>query len=307
MELPNKVEESQLSDYRKAGKIAAIALHHGASMMKPGARIVDILDAVEEKIAEFGVIPAFPAQMSRNTVAAHFCPVHEDKETLEVGDCVKIDVGVHVNGCVGDNALTVDLSEEGKWAELCKASKDARDAAIKSLHPDITPNEIGTTVQEVITSHGFEPIRNLCGHGVAPFQIHTKPSIPSYPNNDQTKIPENHVIAIEPFATTGEGLIKNGDDSTIFMQVEQGKPRSQMAREVLKEIQKHQGLPFTTRWISRVLGEGKTRFGLKELLQYGIIADYPPLPEQSGGWVAQFENTILIKDKPEIFTKLPED
>lgn len=299
----NYVPEELLPFYRKAGNAAATGLQHGATLVKEGARPVEILDAIEEKIKSLGAGIGFPAQLSINECAAHACADDNDETVLKEGDVVKLDCGAHVNGCIGDNALTVDLSTNGQWTELLKASKEARDTVIKSLHPGITPNEIGTTAQEVIESYGYRPVRNLCGHGLAPYVIHTSPSVPSYPNNVKTPIEEDHVIAIEPFATDGEGLIENGPNTTLFSQIRKAKPRSQIARDVLKHIEQYEGLPFTTRWLTRALGEGKTRYGLKELLAMGIINKYAPLPEVSKGTVAQFENTVLVKDKPEIFTR----
>lgn len=300
----NFVPEELLPSYRKAGKIAAEALKLGASMITPGAKVVDILDAVENHIRKLGGVPAFPAQISINEVAAHFCPDDTDETLLQVGDLVKLDCGAHVDGCVGDNAVTIDLSENAKHTDLIAASREARDAAIKKVHAGITPHEIGSIVHEVIASYGFEPIRNLSGHGVGQFIIHTSPSVPNYPNNDQNPIEADHVIAIEPFATTGQGLIYNGSNPTVFAQAGRGRPRSQMAREVLKQIETYGGLPFTTRWLTRKLGEGKTRFGLRELERIGAIVSYPPLPEKGGGLVAQSEHTVLVRDKPIIFTQL---
>lgn len=301
----NIVTEEQLPHYRKAGKIAATALQYGAALIKPGAKVIDILDAVEKRIHELGGEIAFPAQISINEIAAHFCPEEGDETTIKDGMLVKLDCGAHVEGCVGDNAVTVDVG--GTHADLVKASREARDEAIKLVKPGVTPHEIGKKVQEIITKYGFEPIRNLSGHGVGPYLIHTNPSIPNYPNNDDSPLAENSVIAIEPFATTGKGMIYNASNSTLFSQVMRGRPRSQMARDVLKEIEKFKGLPFTTRWLTRKLGEGKTKFGIRELLKIGVLHEYPPLPEKAGGLVSQSEHTVLVKDPVEILTKLPED
>lgn len=297
---PNYVAPELLEDYRKAGKIASIALEFGASLIKPGVKVVEVLDKVEERIKELGAYPAFPAQISLNEVAAHFCPEANDNIAFKEGDIVKLDVGAHVNGCVGDNALTVDL---GSHKELVQASKEARDEAVKLATPGRELHEIGKKIHEVITSYGFTPIKNLSGHGVGVYKIHTSPSVPNYPNNDSTKLEEDHVIAIEPFATDGSGMIFNSDNATLFSQISTSKPRSQMARAVLKEIAQYKGLPFTTRWVSRVLGEGRTRYGIKELKQLGIIHEFPPLPERAGGLVSQHEHTVLVKDKPEILTR----
>lgn len=285
-----------LKKYEQAGKIAAQALYFGADLIKPGAKVVDILDQVEKFIQEKGAKPAFPAQIAINHIAAHFCPSEDDETVITQTDVVKLDVGVHVNGYVGDNALTINLDKDNQQKQkLVEASKAARDAAISKIKAGITLHEIGMIIQEEITKRGFEPVRNLSGHGVDQYIIHTKPSIPNHANGDTFKLEEGMVIAIEPFATTGKGMIHNASDATLFAIQKIKSVRSPIAREALELIKEFNGLPFTTRWLSRKLGIGKARLAIKQLLIAGILHDYPPLPEVAKGLVSQSEHTILIE------------
>ena len=300
----NSVSDDLLPFYQEAGRIAAQALKHGATLIRPDVRVVEVLDAIEEHIRALGGVPAFPAQVSINVVAAHYCPEDGDETIFTAEDVVKLDVGVHVHGCVGDNAVTVDLS--GKHADLVRAAREARDEAIKLVRPGVTPHMLGARIQEVITGYGFAPVKNLSGHGLGLFKIHTRPSIPNYANNDHTPLEEGMVIAIEPFATSGIGMITTGGNPTIFAQASKGRPRGQAARELLAVIEEYHGLPFTTRWLTRKVGEGKAKLGLRELRQLGMLVEYPPLPERSGGLVSQSEHTVLVKEKPVILTKEPE-
>ena len=77
-----------------------------------------------------------------------------------------------------------------------------------------------------------------------------------------------------------------------------------MGGDILKTIESYKGLPFTTRWLTRIHGIGKTRFGLKELINAGIIKGYPALPDVKPGLVSQAEHSVLVFDKPIIITKL---
>ncbi len=77
-------------------------------------------------------MPGFPSQISLNSTAAHFCPDKDDDIEL-TNQVVKLDVGVVVNGAIGDNACTVDLS--GKNGALVAASRDALEAAIGIIRP----------------------------------------------------------------------------------------------------------------------------------------------------------------------------
>lgn len=294
--LPNHVpNEEVLQDYIKAGKIAAAALRFGKEQIKEGVKIKDVLEATEAFIKEQGAKPAFPAQISLNTTAAHACAREDDETTFQKTDIVKLDVGVHVNGYVGDNAVTINLDPKNKEAQqLVEASKAARDAAIKIIKAGITPHEIGKVIEEEITKRGFEPIRNLSGHGVGQYQIHTSPSIPNYGNEDTHPLEENQVFAIEPFATTGKGMIHSVGEATIYTLTRIKPIRNTLARPVLERIKTYKGLPFTKRWLTKEFGLPRTHMALQALKQASILQEYPPLVEVSDGLVSQSEHTVLV-------------
>ena len=92
--------------------------------------MLDVTEKVEAKIKELGGKLAFPTQLSCNEIAAHYCAFENDDIVFE-DQLVCLDVGVHVDGCIGDNALTVDVSGNNK--ELLKASEEALKAATEVL------------------------------------------------------------------------------------------------------------------------------------------------------------------------------
>ena len=311
-ELVNIASDEAIESFKKAGKIAGEALHYGKSLIKKEAAMLEVLDKVEDKIKQLcaklgdGYIGGigFPAQASCNDIAAHYCPEEDDKIVFS-DQLICLDVGVHVNGYIGDNALTVDLS--GKYNELVKASREALDNAIKAVGVGVYNSEVGQVIQETIESYGFKPVRNLSGHGIARFNIHTKPGMPNYNSAEKFKLEENMVIAIEPFASTGAGLIYEANEASVFMQESKKGVRGTFAREILKEVEKLNGLPFTTRWLTRRFGKAKVNFGMRELMQAEVIRGYPPLVDKAHGIISQAEHTLLVKDKPVILTKYDDE
>jgi len=300
-----ELTKEELQDFKKAGRIAGEARDFGKSLIKEGALVVDILNKVEEFITNKGAGIAFPAQMSFNKIAAHSCSAEDDKTIVGVGDVIKLDVGAHVNGFIGDTALTVNLS--GEYKELIKASKDA---LYKSFHlfKEGTPvGEIGKNIQEVISDAGFQPVKNLSGHGLGKYQIHTKPSIPNIALEESAVLKQGMTVACEPFATNGRGMIAESGEATVFSHSGQGRVRSPIARELLKKIESFNGLPFTTRWLSKEFGIGKTKLGLRELERAGVIYGHPPLREVGGGIVSQREHSFYIGDDKPIITTLIDD
>lgn len=296
--------DSWVEDFKKAGSIAAQTLQYGKSLMKEGALVVDILDKVEDYMVSKGAGMAFPAQISHNTVAAHACSVLDDTTTIEADDVIKLDVGAHVNGFIGDNALTINLSHEHD--DLIKASRDALNNAVKMATPGTAVGEIGGVIQDTITNAGFSPVKNLSGHGVGQFEIHTDPSMPNIRLENSAILEENMTVAIEPFSTNGKGAIADSGSASVFTHVANHPIRSPVARTLLTHIQQYNGLPFAMRWLERDFGSAKTKLGLRELQRAGAIIAHPPLKEIGNGLVAQSEHTILVRDTP-IITTLHDD
>lgn len=292
-----------MDDWIKAGQIAGEAREYGAGLIKVGVSVKDILDKVDEFICKKGAIPAFPAQISLNSTAAHYCPEDDDNLQIKENDVAKLDVGVCVNGAIGDTAMTVDPSNSHK--ELILASKEALDNVLKEIHVGMPIRNIGKIIQETINSHGLSPIKNLGGHGLGIYNIHDDPHIPNYDNGNPNVLEEGMMIAIEPFATDGEGYIKDSSNPTLFSLVRKKPVRLPMMRDILAHIEReYKTLPFTSRWLSRKFGTAKTNFVLNKFCQEGMLEMYPPLIERKNGMVSQSEHSIMIQDKIKVITRI---
>ncbi|MEK6906969.1 MAG: type II methionyl aminopeptidase [Nanoarchaeota archaeon] len=289
-----------MDNWGKAGKIAAEALEYGSKLIKVNADVKEVCEKTEAKIIELGGKAAFPVQVSINEMAAHFTPQDEIIKFKE-NDVVKLDVGAHVEGHIGDNALTVDLGDN---KDLVKASKLALQEAIKLAKPGIKLFEIGEMIEKTITEYGFKPIRNLSGHGIGIYEEHSGFTIPNYNNDDNTKLEEGQIIAIEPFATDGIGLVKDGKLSRIYKVINVKQVRNDITRNVLKFIlQEYNTLPFAKRWLLKKLQSFNVNFALRMLEKDNILHHYPQLTEKSNGLVSQHEFTLLVNDQPKILTK----
>ncbi len=286
-------------DWIKAGAIAGQARDYGKTLIKPGASALDVCQKVEAKIRELGGEPAFPAQVSMNDVAAHFCP--EDGTIVFKDEIVSLDCGVHINGAIGDTAVTVDLS--GKYEDLVKASEEALAEALKQVHVGAKLSDIGRAIHETIAGFGYEPVRNLSGHGLERYVIHTTPSVPNFETGNGI-LKEGMTIAIEPFATTGSGRIEERGEATVYSLEDMKMPRLQIARDVLKQIAQYQGMPFTTHWLTKKFSSAQVKIALKQLRQLECIHAYPPLVEVAHGMVSQAEHSVIVLEKPIITTKV---
>ncbi len=296
------IDEESKKYFLKAGQIAGKALNYGCKLMKVGVSIREVLDKVEEKIIELGGGIAFPAQASFNTFAAHQCFTEDEDVIIKENDIIKLDVGAEFEGFIGDTARTVYFGEDPEIAKLLEASKKALEEVSKILRPGITLGEIGKKIQETIFSFGFNPIRNLSGHGLGVYEIHDAPTIPNFDSGSEEVLEENEMIAIEPFATNGAGLVHNHGEPTLFNKFQNKGTRNPFAREALKFIDSLEGVPFSTTQLERKIGKAKTRIAIFELRKLEILQEHPPLEERSKGLVSQHEHTFLIGKKTIITT-----
>jgi methionyl aminopeptidase len=289
-----------IEKYQRAGKICAEARSYGASLIKVGAGNLAVSQAVEKKIRDLGGDPAFPVQISCNHIAAHYCPDPDDASTFQKDDICKLDLGVHIDGYIADTAITVDL---GDHETLVRASKEACEAALALVKPGVPMRALGRAIQDVIVKAGFAPIRNLGGHGLGQYIIHDHSlTVPNYDNGDETKLEEGMVLAIEPFATTGQGVVQEQSAGNIYSVIAKKPVRNPYARKTQDEIASLRGLPFTTHWLS--LPQKAAEMALRELVAVGALHAYPPLVEVRKGFVSQHEHSVIVtKEGCIIFTR----
>lgn len=287
------VDSEGLDKLRRAGRIASECREWARENIRPGVQVRHILETVEGMIRERGAEPAFPAQSSRNDVAAHYCSAPDDSMTYEVGDCVKVDVGVHVDGYIGDTACSVDLSEDGTWQPLVDASANALAAAIATVGDGVTVRDVGAAIERTIVGAGFEPIRNLTGHGLARWKVHTAPQIPNYPEGGSGRFKEGMVFAIEPFASTGRGYIQERGRAEVFMMQRPPRKAKGLDREVLAAIQSWRGLPIARRYF-RDFDPEAVEATLSKLTRQGSLMRYPPLVEEEGVMTTQCEHSMYL-------------
>ncbi len=273
--------------YREAGVLAKKILHHGASLVKEGAGLLEMVEVTEAMVIEEGADLAFPLNVSLNEVAAHDTAMPGDERTFSRGDLVKVDLGVQIDGHIADTALTVDL---GDHADLVEASRAALEAAIAIVRPGITTGEIGTIIQATIEEHNYKPVANLTGHGLDRYDLHSEPTIPNIAMVGGAVIEEGMAFAIEPFVTTGSGRISEGSRVEIYQQIAARPARLPSAKRVLKTARPRRGLPFARRWVP---GD-KVDIGLMNLVQSGILHPFPVLHDIPGSFVSQAEHTLIV-------------
>ncbi|EQD26228.1 methionine aminopeptidase, type II, partial [mine drainage metagenome] len=176
----------------------------------PGASRRAVAEAIEDLIRSRGAAPAFPANLSRNQEAAHYTPSPDDEARFVEGDLVKVDVGAHLDGRIADTATTVEVGSTHRYDHLIRAVHEAVRAGISRIRADVPVEEISAAIEEAIHRRGVKPVANLTGHTIERYLLHAGTSIPNVRGGPARTLREGEIVAIEPFATNGRGLIENG-------------------------------------------------------------------------------------------------
>ncbi|KAJ2476435.1 Methionine aminopeptidase 2 [Coemansia sp. RSA 2131] len=310
MRAKDRLNEKQIFDLRRAAEVHRQVRRHAQSVIRPGMDLTTIADMIENGTRtlveangfESGI--GFPTGLSINHCAAHYTPNAGDHVVIQNDDVLKVDFGVHVNGHIIDSAFTMSWND--RYAPLLDAVKDATNTGIREAGIDVRLCDVGAAIQEVMESYEIEldgktipikPIRNLCGHNIGPYKIHSGKSVPIVANGDQTRMEEGELFAIETFGSTGNGYVHEEGVCSHYAKNDGAftNPRIPSAKKLLQTITKNFGtLPFCRRYIDR-LGESHYYLGLKTLVDSDIVMAYPPLCDTKGSYTAQFEHTLILR------------
>ena len=295
------MDQEILDKYIKAGKIGSQVKSEIFPKIKPGMKILDLAEMIEKRIIGLGGLPAFPVNIGINEITAHYTPQSSDAREIKEGDLVKIDTGIHIDGYVADMAYTY-CSEKHDYIETVE---NALSNALSVIRPGVKVSEISDAIQDIVEKAGLGIIINLSGHGLQNYVLHGPPSIPNVRNDDDTQLQEGDVIAIEPFVTESNGMVKDSEPIEIFSFLQAKAARLPEARKILEiAANEYMGLPFAKRWIvKRGFSAFKAGYALRQLEGIDALKGYHVLKESRGKPVAQAEHTVIVSEKQIITTK----
>jgi methionyl aminopeptidase len=273
--------------------VASAAREAGARLIVAGAALRDVSEQVEHEITRRGGGLAFPVQSSRNEIAAHYCASPEDTTVYLEGDLAKLDLGVHVDGWVVDTALTVNVGDRPENRPFVDAARAALESAIAAAGAGVAVRRVSEAIESTLRRYGMRPMQNLCGHGVARWTVHCPPAIPNVADGGSDRLALDAVVAVEPFATDGQGEVVERGAAEVFRLDPRRSTGSAGSPEVVAAIRRFNGLPFARRQLAD-LPRPLVEETLRVLRAAGHLGVYPPLVEAHQRKVAQAEHTLYL-------------
>lgn len=198
-----------LARMRVSGRVAAEVLGELARRVAPGVTTRELDDLARELMAQRGGRSAFfgyrgyPGQtcISINDEVVHGIP---GPRRIQVGDIVSLDVGVVVEGYVGDNATTVMVGvSDPELVRLVGTGRRALEAAIGKAVAGGRLSDISHAIETIAREAGYSVVRDFVGHGVGR-SMHEDPQIPNFgPPGRGPRLKPGMTLALEPMINRG--------------------------------------------------------------------------------------------------------
>ncbi|HEY7127626.1 MAG TPA: type I methionyl aminopeptidase [Ktedonobacterales bacterium] len=217
----------EIAQLREAGRLVAETYEVLRPHVVPGTSTAELDRIAEEYIRSRGAkpmykgygarpasdgrpaIPPFPATIcvAINEVICHGIP--SLKQILRSGDIIGIDIGVLLNGWVGDACQTFAVGTvDAKSQKLIDVTRRCLELGIEQARPNNHLGDIGAAIQTYAESQGFSVVRDLVGHGVG-HALWEEPQVTHFGKpGTGIKIRPGMVFTIEPMINVGKPGIR---------------------------------------------------------------------------------------------------
>ena len=203
---------------RAAGRVVAQVLDMMPDYIMPGITTDELDRVAEEYIRASGGVPTykgyrnFPKSLcvSVNEVVVHGIP---DGRVLREGDIVSVDVGVTLDGWIGDATRTYAVGPTDPESErLMTVCREALERGIDTARAGRRLTDISAAIEEHVAANGFQVVHDLFGHGVGR-RLHEAPTLPHYgPPGQGPVLRPGMVLTVEPMIVAGSRTVRLLDD-----------------------------------------------------------------------------------------------
>ncbi|KAJ6576595.1 peptidase M24, structural domain-containing protein [Mycena vulgaris] len=334
---PVSSAEADLTKYKTAADIVHNVMKKLIELSVEGAKIIDL--CIEgDKLIEAGTAGvynksvkgvkvnkglAFPTSISVNNTVAHFSPLASDPQSSQVlakDDMVKLHIGAQIDGFAAITAETVVVGATaespvtGRRADVLKAAWHAAEIAMRTVKVGNKNWAVTDVVGKVAAAWDCKPVEGMLSCQQTQNVIDGKKRIILNPSEAQKRdfegatFAEGEVYGIDVLVSSGEdGKARMEEartsifqrDSTVTYQL-----KMKNSRAVFSEVQKKAGaFPFNIRSLE---DEKRSRMGLQEAVQHGLVKPYEVIYTPSNTFVAAFHFTIaLLPGGPSLITHPP--
>jgi len=206
--------KKEIEGFKKAGKIAGQILQTLLDSVKVGVTTQQLDELARQECDKANVKPVFlghsgfPAAIcaSNNTTLVHGIP---DTKPLQNGDVLSIDIGVDVDGFIGDTADTVVVNQNpltrSEKLQMIMWCKTALFKAIEKAKEGQLLSSVSKEIFNVAKKNGYSVPSEYGGHGISRGEMHAAPFVPNIPDEEHdVTLRAGMIIAIEPMFIMGK-------------------------------------------------------------------------------------------------------
>ncbi|KAJ7170763.1 proliferation-associated protein 1 [Mycena crocata] len=329
--------EADLTKYKTAADIVHNVMKKLIELSVEGAKIIDL--CIEgDKLIEAGTAGvynkavkgvkvnkglAFPTSVSVNNTVAHFSPLASDPQSSQVlakDDMVKLHIGAQIDGFAAISAETIVVGATaespvtGRRADVLKAAWHAAEIAMRTVKVGNKNWAVTEVVGKVASAWDCKPVEGMLSCQQTQNVIDGKKRIILNPSEAQKRdfesatFAEGEVYGIDVLVSSGEdGKARMEEARTSIFQRDSAvtyQLKMKNSRAVFSEVQKKAGaFPFNIRSLE---DEKRSRMGLQEAVQHGLVKPYEVIYTPANTFVAAFHFTIaLLPGGPSLITQPP--
>lgn len=204
-------DEKDLPGIRRAAQAAAAVRENLRKLSAPGMSTKELDTLAGALISSTGGRSAFlgyrnyPGQIciSVNDEVVH--GIGRADRFLQGGDVVSLDVGVSIDGCIGDTATTFVIGDNAdpEVERLLTDTQRALAEGIKAARAGSFVRDISRAVENVAKQAKLGVVREYVGHGCGR-ELHEPPEIPNFTSVKKgPQLRPGMVLAIEPMLNLG--------------------------------------------------------------------------------------------------------
>ncbi len=210
----------EIEGIRRAAAAAAYVREKVAELVRPGMSTRQVDEMADSLIQAQGGKPAFLGYhgypgficISVNDEVVH--GIGRPDRILMNGDIISLDIGVDLDGCIGDTAKTVIVGSNPSpdVARLLEFTEKSLLAGIAEAKVGNHVMHISRAVEKVAKSAKLGIVREYVGHGCGT-RLHEPPEVPNYASFSKgPKLVPGMILAIEPMLNLGSHKVYTEPD-----------------------------------------------------------------------------------------------
>ena len=211
--------EEEIAKIRVAAQAAATVRLQLPKLVTPGMSTKQVDDLAGHLIAATGGKSAFlgyrgyPGQIciSINDEVVH--GIGRNDVILQDDDLISVDIGVKLDGGIGDNATTFYLGKlDNDITRLLRYTEKALQNAISRAVKGNFVHDISAAIERTAKQGGLGIVREYVGHGCG-IALHEPPEVPNFTSGHRgPMLRPGMVLAIEPMFNLGTYKVKTDKD-----------------------------------------------------------------------------------------------